>query len=138
MVHSLDSIEAGWAFADLLEADPTAAQAEELALAEAGGTEVIDSLVSGPGIALCPLGTNSWIESARERGRSVVLVTPAGTRLPRLLWLSYLERCGVSAGDESTEQIPLDQFDDLLGPAGLGAVSSWRPDCPDVAEVARL
>jgi hypothetical protein len=138
MVHSLDSIEAGWEFSDLLETDATATQAEELALAEAGGTEVIDSLVSGPGIALCPLGTNSWIESARERGRSVVLVTPAGTRLPRLLWLSYLERCGVSAGDESTEQIPLDQFDDLLGPAGLGAVSSWRPDCPDVAEVARL
>jgi hypothetical protein len=137
-VHSLDSIDAAWEFADLLEADPTAAQAEELALAEAGGTEVIDSLVSGPGIALCPLGTTSWIESARTRGRSVVLVTPAGTRLPRLLWLSYLQRCGIDSGDESVEQIRLDLFDDLLGPEGLGAVSSWRPDCPDVAEVARL
>lgn len=138
MVHDLEPIDAGWAFADLLEDDSTAEEAEALAAAESGGTDVIDSHVSGPGVALCPLGTRAWIAEARCGGRALVLVTPRGTRLPRLLWKSFLDRSASSHSHRSLEMISFDDFDELLGPDGLGDVSAWRADCPDVAEVARL
>jgi hypothetical protein len=138
MVQALDPIEAGWAFAEALEADRTAEQAEEVAISEAGGSDVIDSIITGPGEALCPLGTGAWIDHARAAGRSLVLVTPKGTRLPRLLYASYLDRNGLSTSDDGVEKIPLSRFDDLIGPDGVMPVSSWVPDCPDVAEVARL
>lgn len=138
MVQSLDPAEAGWAFAGLLEDDPTAEEAESLAFVESGGTDVIDAVVTGPGEALCPLGTKAWIADARAAGRALVLVTPRGTRLPRLLWASYLDRNEEASRNRSLERLALDCFDDLLGPEGLGRVTSWEADCPDVAEVARL
>lgn len=138
IVQALDPLEAGWSFADALDADPTSAMAEELAISESGGTDVIDSIITGPGEALCPLGTEAWIDHARDCGRSLVLVTPIGTRLPRLLYASYLDRNGFSTSDVAAERIPLTRFDDVIGPDGVLPVSSWEPDCPDVAEVARL
>jgi len=138
MLQALDPLEAGWAFADALDTDRTSEQAEEVAISESGGTDVIDSIITGPGEALCPLGTGVWVDHASAAGRSVVLVTPMGTRLPRLLYGSYLERNGCSSSDDVVERIPLSRFDDLIGPDGVLPVSSWVPDCPDVAEVARL
>lgn len=138
MVQSLDPIEVGWAFAESMQQDRTADLAEEIALAEAGGTDVIDSLVSGPAQVLAPMGTTAWIEHARASGRSVVVVTPLGTRLPSMLWKSYLERNGYSGDDDAVELVDLDAFDDVIGPEGLLPVDSWRADCPDVAEIARL
>lgn len=138
MVQSLEPVEAGWAFAESLEMDRTTDQAEEIAISESGGTDVIDSLVSGPSEMLVPTGTTAWIEHARSAGRSVVVVTPLGTRLPRLLWRSYLERNGFSPDHRDVELLDLDTFDDVIGPEGLLPVTSWQADCPDVAEVARL
>ncbi len=137
MVQSLDPVEAGWAFAEALQADGTIDQAEEIALVESGGTDVIDSLVSGPSEVLVPMGTTAWIEHARAAGRSLVIVTPRGTRLPQLLWKSYLERNGFSPEHHDVELVGLDRFDDIIGPDGLLPLHSWRADCPDVAEIAR-
>jgi hypothetical protein len=145
MLQSLDPVDAGWVFANELEFDPTSEIAASIAIAESGGTDVIDSIASGPDAVLCPAGTIAWIEHAKSLGRSVAVVTPYGSRLPNLLWRSYLERNGVAApsahakpGPMSVECLPIDSFDDLIGPGGVAPLSSWKPDCPDVAEVARL
>lgn len=138
MVHSLDPIDAGWAFAEVLELDRTSELAEEIAITEAGGTDVIDSIASGPGVAVCPAGTTAWIEHARRSGRSIALVAPVGTRLPKLLWSSFVDRNGFRGDAGDSEIIDLDQFDDLIGPDGITPLSDWKADCPDVAEVARL
>lgn len=138
MVHSLEPIDAGWAFSEALDRDRTTGIAEQIAIVESGGTDVIDSIASGPSEVLCPLGTSAWIEHARTSGRSVAIVTPYGTRLPRLLWASYLERTGMTEPGSAGERIGMETFDDLIGPDGLAPVDSWEADCPDVAEVARL
>ena len=163
MTQALEPIEAGWAFADSLTEDQTEQIAETIAIAEAGGTDVIDSIASGQtagegGVeVLCPAGTQAWIDHARAAGRSVVVVTPRGSRLPTLLWQRYLvhnDRAPTPAASASGEQasqehtvnplpgehelIGLHTFDDIVGPSGLTPVSSWQPDCPDVAEVARF
>ncbi|MFT7474150.1 MAG: hypothetical protein ACI81L_001071 [Verrucomicrobiales bacterium] len=145
MVQSLDPVDAGWVFSNELEFDTTSEVAASIAIAESGGTDVIDSIASGPDAVLCPAGTTAWIEHAKSLGRSVAVVTPFGSRLPNLLWRSYLERNGVAALSEhakpepmSAECLDIEVFDDLIGPDGVAPISSWKPDCPDVAEVARL
>jgi len=146
MIQALDPVDAGWDFAQLLEQDRTAEIAESVAITEAGGTDVIDSIASGSLGAgsvevLCPAGTGAWIEHARAGGRSVVIVAPVGSRLPALMWTGFLERSGLGAGESMTggpERIALDCFDDLIGPDGVQPISAWAPDCPDVAEIARF
>jgi len=141
MMHSLDPLDAGWEFSGALEADRTADIAEATAIAESGGTDVIDSIASGRAAGsseielLCPVGTGAWVENARANGRSVVVVTPLGSRLPPMLWSSYLAE-NASTG-ASNERLKISDFDDVIGPDGLGPTSSWSPDCPDVAEIAR-
>ena len=143
MVQAMDPIAAGYDFVDQLSADLTASNAEAIASAEVGGTDVIDSIASGPGTLLCPGGTKAWVASARAAGRSLVVVTPMGSRLPKHLWQSYLERNGISesATTESPpvtpELLPLDTFDDLIDGVGVRPLDSWTPDCPDVIEIAR-
>ncbi len=149
VLQSLEPVAAGWEFADELAADKTMEIAETIAITEAGGTDVIDSIASGfdsesGGVMLlCPAGTTAWIEQARSDGRSIAGVTPLGSRLPAMLWSRYLknhDRVGDSR--EPTlgqhELIPVDQFDDLIGNTGLMPPADWRPDSPDVAEVARF
>lgn len=165
MVHSLDAVAAGWEFADAMELDRTNDIAETIAITEAGGTDVIDSVATGLDgetgelVALCPAGTMAWIEAAREGGRSVAIVTPMGTRLPSMLWerfkrvhprVAALEGSSSALEEPSStlevsssvlgefELIPASSFDDVIGPDGLTPLDGWRPDCPDVAEVARF
>lgn len=161
MTHALEPIDAGWAFAESVSNDQTEQIAETIAITEAGGTDVIDSIASGQtavggGVAvLCPAGTQAWIDHARAEGRSVAVVTPLGSRLPSLLWQRYLkhnDRAPSPEEDQAEQQqssvasslpgehelVRLDTFDDLIGPNGLVPVDSWQPDCPDVAEVARF
>ena len=146
MIQALDATEAGWDFAALLEQDRTAEIAESIAITEAGGTDVIDSIASGrvAGGAvdvLCPAGTNAWIGHARESGRSIAVVTPVGTRLPAMMWEGFLDRNGLSTPEPTvgdSERIAIDHFDDLIGPDGIQPLSTWVPDCPDVAEIARF
>ncbi len=141
MVQALDPLEAGWAFSDALNEDRTSDIAETIAVAESGGTDVIDSIASGRTTGgavevVCPLGTRAWVEQARDAGRSVAIVTPLGTRLPPMLWSSFVERMnGPEVG--ASDVLLLDEFDDLIGPDGLGELTTWSPDCPDVAEIAR-
>lgn len=141
ILHSLDSCEAGWEFADRLAEDRTADIAETVAIAEAGGTDVIDSIASGPGQVLCPAGTAAWIAHARGAGRSVVVVTPLGTRLPSRLWQTFLTRNGVTSGRNdgsgSRELLETASFDDLIDGEGVRPLDAWAADCPDVAELAR-
>lgn len=148
MVQSLEPIEAGWSFADSLTDDRTLEIAETIAIAEAGGTDVIDSIATGRCSesnavqVLCPAGTAAWVEHSRQGGRSVVIVTPLGSRLPALLWGRFLDHngnpeLGVNEPGQN-ELITLDTFDNLIGPNGIGETNSWQPDCPDVAEVARF
>ena len=138
MIDALDPMSAGWAFSEALSADRTNDIAETVAVAEAGGTDVIDSIASGrssDGVeVLCPVGTRAWMESSRKRGASPVIVTPFGTRLPPMLWGAFR-----SAVEEktATELVMLDEFDDVIGCNGVAPVSSWAPDCPDAAELAR-
>lgn len=141
MVHSLDPVTSGWEFADALTADQTMQIAETVAITEAGGTDVIDSIASGIDTEtsdvelLCPVGTKAWIEQARSAGRSLATVTPLGSRLPAMLWTRF-QREHPRAGD--LEVLPLSLFDDVVGPSGLTPLSEWEPDAPDVAEVARF
>lgn len=140
MINALEPLEAGWDFSEELSADRTSDIAETVAVAEAGGTDVIDSIASGrspDGVeALCPLGTKAWLGDSKKNGRAAVVVTPLGTRLPPMLWSSFRREMGPGSGS-STELIRLDEFDDLIGPDGVSPLSSWSPDCPDVAEIAR-
>lgn len=149
MMHSLEAVPAGWAFADELGADRTIEIAETIAITEAGGTDVIDTIASGPNGAgelelLCPAGTEAWVDHAKSAGRSVVAVTPLGTRLPAMLWQKFItenDRVG-SGGAEAVpgeyELVAASRFDDLIGPSGIMPLDGWTPDCPDVAEVARF
>lgn len=134
MVNALDSLEAGYEVVDAFDADRTTDIAEAVAIAEAGGTDVIDSIASGPSEILCPLGTAAWIDSARAAGRSAIVVTPYGSRLPRLLWAAFKGR---NHDPERHETIDLDRFDNVLSADGIAELTSWVPDCPDVAELAR-
>ena len=152
MVHSLEPVSAGWAFADELAADRTIEIAETVAITEAGGTDVIDTIASGLNAdtgeveLLCPAGTAAWIDHAKGAGRAVVAVTPLGTRLPAMLWGRFIsEHDRVGDSDGGYEAVPgeferLDAacFDDLIGPTGTMPLADWEPDCPDVAEVARF
>jgi len=135
MAHAAEPVEAGHAFARELDSDPTMDTAEELALAEAGGTDVIDSVASGPGQVLCPPGTSAWVAQARSEGRSVVVVMPLGTRLPKHLWASYLERNGAGAAGDV---LNTDLFDELVVGTGTVAVTAWSPDAPDAVEFAKV
>ena len=142
MLHGLDACEAGWAIADKFTYDPTAEIAESVSITESGGTDVIDSIASGPGQALCPAGTRAWIDDGRSAGRSIVVVTPFGSRLPARLWKGFLARNGVDleGSDDasgSMELIEIDRFDDLIDAEGLKPRGEWTADCPDVAELVR-
>ena len=143
MLHALDPVQAGYDFVDRLHVDPTAELAELIASAEAGGTDVIDSIASGPGQVVCPAGTDAWIDSARAAGRSVVVVTPLGSRLPNHLWEGYLGRNGWDRPVEPDEPavipvvLPLETFDDLIDGEGVRPLDSWSPDCPAAIEIAR-
>ena len=143
MLYAVDAWDAGHRVVDGFVTDTTADVAESIAIAESGGTDVIDSIASGPGQVLCPSGTQSWIEHARRAGRSVVVVTPYGSRLPELMWRSYLDRNGYGepTGDGvppvSREVIALDSFDDLIDRDGVKPLDAWSPDCPEAVEIAR-
>lgn len=139
MVHSLDPIAAGWSYADELTEDRTADIAETVAITEAGGTDVIDSIASGRDsetgelMMMCPVGTKAWIQHARSAGRSVAVVTPKGSRLPTMLWTRF------STGhSHDVELVAADSFDDAVSDSGITPLAAWQPDCPDVAEVARF
>ena len=150
MVHSLDPVSAGWAFADDLHADRTADIAETLAIAESGGTDVIDSVASGVDAdsgaltMLCPPGTTAWIGKARSEGRSVAVVTPKGSRLPPLLWARFVskhDRIQTGVGESVAGELELIDaalFDDAVGNSGVTPLAEWEADSPDVAEVARF
>lgn len=139
MIHALDPIEAAWSYADALTEDRTADIAETVAIAEAGGTDVIDSIASGRDreggelMMLCPLGTTAWIEHARSAGRSVAVVIPKGSRLPTMLWTRFH-----TGQPQDFEVVPAALFDDAVGETGVTPLAAWQPDCPDVAEVARF
>lgn len=111
-----------------------------MAVAEAGGTDVIDSVASGRRgntiEVLCPAGTKAWLDSTRARGASPVVVTPFGTRFAPMLWSAFVTRMGPDVAN--TELLALSDFDDVIGPNGLAELSSWTTDCPDTAELARL
>jgi len=135
MLASLEPIDAGWAFADALEADDTVEGADRLAQEQGGHVEVIDCLASGPGEVLAPPGAGSWIDDALAQGRAVIGVTPLGTRLPRLLWQGFLTRCDRDRPyGAPTELMPVERFDQLVGPGQAG--DGWSSDCSDVAELA--
>lgn len=140
VVGALEPMVAGWDFSDALSADRTHDIAETVAVAESGGTDVIDSIASGRssnGVeVLCPKGTQAWLDDCRQKGRSAVVVTPFGSRLPPMLWSSFLQRMGPESGSQ-TEVFSLDTFDDLIGSDGVSELSTWSTDCPDIAEVAR-
>lgn len=137
MVHSLDAVASGWEFANDLTEDSTPDIAETVAITEAGGTDVIDTVASGIDgetgdlMMMCPVGTKAWIEHARAGGRSVIAVTPKGSRLPTMLWTRFSE-------SHHHEVLAADLFDDAICSSGVEPLSQWQPDCPDVAEVARF
>ncbi len=139
MVHSLNPIDAGWEFASELSEDASGDIAETVAIAEAGGTDVIDSIASGIDaetgelVVMCPPGTTAWIEHARSSGRSVIVVMAKGSRLPTLLWGRFSSRYS-----DNHEVVDGSSFDDAICASGITPLAAWRPDCPDVAEVARF
>ena len=143
MVHAIDPVSAGYEFADRMQADQSALHAERISSSESGGTDVIDSIASGPGKVLCPGGTGAWVSAARDAGRSLVVVTPRGSRLPQQLWKSYLARNSIvvappdDAPPVGAEVLSIDTFDDLIESEGITPPDSWIADCPDSIEIAR-
>jgi hypothetical protein len=137
VLTSLEPIEAGWEFADQLASDPSGDYADEMAREEAGGIELIESIASGPDGFLCPPGSASWIAEGRAAGRTIVVLTPLGTRLPRLLWQGWLERNGEPSDVRPfNDLIPRDDVEEIIGPDGVQPVAAWCPDSADVAELA--
>lgn len=143
MLHDVDPSSAAYEFAEKLESDRSIDHAESIAVAEAGGTDVIDSIASGSDMVLCPSGTRAWVEHARDAGRSVVVVTPTGSRLPSMLWRGFLDRnsfpVDVAQGNRNSgpELLSVGCFDDLIDSNGVTPLAGWVPDCPDVAELSR-
>lgn len=134
MLLDLDPLTAGWGFVDELESDRTGLFADEVAMEEAGGVELVETVASGPGEVLCPAGADGWTATARRRGRNIIAITPVGSRLPRLLWQGYQDRNrGGLTG--APELLSMSVFDELIGPEGPQPVDSWSPDCRDVAEL---
>ena len=137
VLTAIDPIEAAWELADELEVDPGNDLADELITDEAGGLELVDSVASGPGEVLVPPGRSAWIRDARSAGRSVVVLTPLGTRLPKLLWRGFLDRnprlFDVGAPHE---RVSIAEFDEVVGPGGIQPAATWSPDCSDVAEMS--
>ena len=86
---------------------------------------------------LCPPGRSAWIADARQAGRAVIVLTPLGSRLPRLLWSGYLERNeAMFIPPAPNERIPIDQFDECVGPEGIQPAARWSADCVDAAEMS--
>jgi len=135
MVAALEPIDAAWEFVDALEIDPTSDTADQLAIDEAGGIDLIETIASMSGTLLCPSGSTAWIESARARGKTVSAITPLGSRLPKLLFGGFVERLGVDDHPGSPELVSLDQVDELVGPEGIVEIDRWVADAPDVAEL---
>lgn len=137
VLSSLEPIDAGWAFVDELEADRTNDHADEMAEHEAGGIELIESVASGPDGFLCPPGSASWIAEGRAAGRTIVVVTPLGSRLPKLLWRGWLERNGEPSTDRPhNDLIPVADVEEIVGPNGVQPVAAWSSDCSDMPELA--
>ncbi len=135
MLAALDPIEAAWAFADELEADDTITDADRLAHEQGLHVEVVDCVASGPGEVLVPPGAGAWMDDAVAENRTIIGVTPLGTRLPRLLWQGFLARCDRDRPyGAPTEMVSVDRFDQLAGPGQAG--DGWSSDCSDVAELA--
>lgn len=135
MLAALDPIDAAWEFVDALELDPTSATADQLAIEEAGGIDLIETIASTNGTLLCPSGSTAWIESARSRGRTVSAITPLGTRLPKLLFRGFIERLGVDDRPGSPELVPLEHVDELITSDGIVEIDRWIADAPEVAEL---
>ena len=122
-------------FADELETDDTAAEADRLGQDLGRHVEVIDCVASGPGELLVPPGAATGVDDAVTEGRTVIGVTPLGTRLPRQLWQGFLTRCDRDRPyGAPTELVPVERFDQLAGPGQAG--EGWSPDCSDVVELA--
>ena len=138
ILSAIDPIDAAWAFVDELESDQTGYLTDELAVDEAGGIEIIETLASRSGLLLCPPGAGSWIAEARGLGRSVAATTPLGSRLPKLLWEGFLERSTAGSVGAPLELIETDSVDELVGPDGVYDTASWSADCSDVVELARF
>lgn len=133
MLNSLDPVAAAWTLVDALEADLTNDHADRTAVDEAGGIDLIETIASGSGEFVCPLGSRPWLEDAHARGRTVAAVTPLGSRLPRMLWTGFLGRITPVANFEVLEA---NSFDEVVGPDGAQPPMTWGPDCPDTAELA--
>jgi len=138
ILSAIDPIDAAWDFVDEIESDQTAYVADELAVDEAGGIEIVETLASRSGLLLCPPGAGSWIAEARGLGRSVAATTPLGSRLPKLLWDGFLERATAGSVGAPLELIETDGVDELVGPDGVYDTASWSADCADVVELARF
>lgn len=138
MLSALDPIDTAWAFVDELESERTEYVADELAINEAGGIEIIETLASSTGLLLCPPGADSWIAEARQLGRSVAAITPLGSRLPTLLWDGFIQRSTAGNVGAPLELIETDRVDELVGPDGIYDRASWSADCTDVVELARF
>lgn len=137
VLSSLDPITAGWEFADELAADPTNDHAEELAQHEVGGIELIDTIASGPDGFLCPPGSASWIAEGKAAGRTIVVVSPLGSRLPKLLWRGWLERNGEpSTSRPHNDLVAMADVEEIVGPQGVQPVATWSSDCSDMPELS--
>ena len=135
MLSAPDPEAAAWALVDELAVDPSGDEADDLVAEQGRHIELVDTVASGPGRVLASPGTARAIARARADHKTVVALTPLGTRLPRLLWQGYLERS--SRGQPfmpSTELIDADEVDQFIGPDQAGA--GWSSDCSDVAELS--
>jgi hypothetical protein len=133
MLTALEPVAAAWAFVDELENDRSGS--DTTATPTDAYVEDVVTVASGPTQLLVPPGAIRRIERAREANRTVVAITPSGTRLPRLLWKGFLARSTrhepYAATNELVDADLVDQFAGS-GQAGVG----WSSDCSDVAELS--
>lgn len=106
------------------------------------GLVVLEALAAGPGGLLAAPGSHAAAAVARQSGVPVWAAVGVGRVLPGRLWTALLERLdgqGHEPWERSTELVPADLVDVVIGPDGArpGPELTAVTDCPVAPELLR-
>ncbi|HUZ44892.1 MAG TPA: hypothetical protein VMU63_10855 [Acidimicrobiales bacterium] len=106
------------------------------------GLVLLEAVSAGPTGILAAPGSHAVAAVARRAGVPVWAVAGVGRVLPARLWeaqLSCLDGTGIEPWERSTELVPVDLIDQVIGPDGArsGAELASGADCPVAPELLR-
>jgi len=106
------------------------------------GLVVLEAVSAGPTGILAAPGSHAVAAVARRAGVAVWAVAGVGRVLPARLWeaqLSRLDATGAEPWERTTELVPVDLIDTVVGPSGArpGSELALGADCPVAPELLR-